>query len=100
MRLLLVVVGNNVTVINKVKGTLNGIPAYKVDSLVLVSKVFKNFKNITSSLGFDGKPIKYEYRTTYVTFRDGIGYWIAFGSFSQNRYDAAEKTMIDSFRYN
>jgi hypothetical protein len=78
-------------------GTLNGIPAYKVDSLVLVSKAFKN---ITSSLGFDGNPIKYEYRITYVTFRDGIGYWLAFGSFSQNRYDPVEKTMIDSFRYN
>lgn len=48
-------VGNNVTVVNKVKGTLNGIPAYKVDSLVLVPKAFKN---ITSSLGFDGNPIK------------------------------------------
>jgi hypothetical protein len=90
-------VGNNITVTNKVKGMLNGIPAYKIENTVLVPKVFKN---VTSSLGYDGKPITQQYRTAYVTFRDGIGYGISFLSFSQNRYNAIEKTMIDSFRYN
>jgi hypothetical protein len=90
-------VGDNVTVTNKVKGMLNGIPAYKIENTVLVPKVFKN---ITSSLRYDGKPITQLYRTGYVTFRDGIGYWISFLSFSQNRYNAIEKTMIDSFRFN
>jgi hypothetical protein len=89
--------GNDTVVTNKTKGILNGFPAYKIESTVLVPKVFKN---LTSSLGFDGKPIKYQYRTLYVTFRDGIGYWIQFFTYSPNRFNPVEKTMIDSFRYN
>lgn len=54
---------------------LNGIPAYEVEETTLVPK---SLKNITLSLGFDGIPIKYQYKTTYVSFRDGIGYWIQF----------------------
>ncbi|MDP9290222.1 MAG: hypothetical protein M3P08_18790 [Thermoproteota archaeon] len=61
----------------------------------------KEFKNITSGLGFDGKPIIYQYQTLYVrTFRDGIGYWIQFFTYSPDRYNLVEKTTIDSFRYN
>jgi hypothetical protein len=88
---------DNITVINKIKGMLNGIPAYKVVETALVPK---SLKNITSSLGFDGKLIKYEYRTTYVTFRDGIGYWIQFYTYSPDRFNPVQKRMIDSFRYN
>jgi hypothetical protein len=89
--------GNDTVVTNKTKSILNGFPAYKIESTVLVPKVFKN---VTSSLGFDGKPIMYQYRTLYVTFRDGIGYWIQFFTYSPDRYNPIEKTMIDSFRYN
>jgi hypothetical protein len=89
--------GNNTVVTNKTKGLLNGFPAYKIDSTVLVPKPFKN---ITSSLGFDGIPITHQYQTTYVTFRGGIGYWITFLTYSQDRFNPVEKTMIDSFRYN
>ena len=71
--------------------------ATKIESTVLVPKVFKN---VTSSLGFDGKPITHQYRTLYVTFRDGIGYWIQFFTYSPSRFNPIEKTMIDSFRYN
>lgn len=45
-------------------------------------------------------PIKYQYQTTYVTFRNGIGYWITFLTYSPYRFSQVEKTMIDSFRYN
>ena len=89
--------GNDTVVTNKTKGILNGLPAYKIESTVLVPKVFKN---VTSSLGFDGKPIIYQYRTTYVTFKDGIGYWIEFFTYSPDRFNPVEKTMIDSLRYN
>jgi hypothetical protein len=89
--------GNDTVVTNKTKGILNGFPAYKIESTMLVSKVFKN---ITSSLGFDGKPITHQYQTSYVTFRNGIGYCIAFLTFSPNRFNSVEKTMLDSFRYN
>jgi hypothetical protein len=89
--------GNDTVVTNKTKGILNGLPAYKIESTVLVPKVLKN---VTSSLGFDGKPIIYQYRTTYVTFKDGIGYWIEFFTYSPDRFNPVEKTMIDSFRYN
>jgi hypothetical protein len=34
-------VGNNITVIDKVKGTLSGLPAYKIDNIVTVPKVLK-----------------------------------------------------------
>jgi hypothetical protein len=90
-------VKDNTTVISKIKGMLNGIPAYKVEQITLVPK---SVKNITSSLGFDGIPIKYQYKTTYVSFRDGIGYWIQFYTYSPDRFNPVEKTMIDSFRYN
>jgi hypothetical protein len=89
--------GNDIVVTNKTKGLLNGFPAYKIESTVLVPKVFKN---VTSSLGFDGKPIIYRFHTFYVTFRNGIGYWIQFVTYSPDRYNPIEKTMIDSFRYN
>jgi hypothetical protein len=89
--------GNDTVVTNKTKGLLNGFPAYKIESTVLVPKVFKN---VTSSLGFDGKPIIYQYRVLYVTFRDGIGYWIQFFTYSPEWYYPVEKTMVDSFRYN
>jgi hypothetical protein len=90
-------VKDNTTVTNKIRGMLNGIPAYKVEEITLVPM---SLKNITSSLGFDGMPIKYQYETTYVTFRGGFGYWIQFYTYSPGRYNAVEKTMIDSFRYN
>jgi hypothetical protein len=89
--------GNNTIVTNKTKGILNGFPAYKIDSIVIVPKVFKN---ITSSLGFDGKPITHQYQTLYLTFRNGIGYWIQFYTYSPDRFNPVEKTMTDSFRYN
>jgi hypothetical protein len=89
--------GNNTIVTNKTKSILNGFPAYKLEIAELVPKVFKN---ITSSLGYDGMSIKYQYQTTYVTFRNGIGYWIEFRNYSPERFNPVEKTMIDSFRYN
>jgi hypothetical protein len=89
--------GNDTVVTNKTKGLLNGFPAYKIEGTVLVPKVFKN---VTSSLGFDGKPIVNQYRIFYVTFRDGIGYWIQFFTYSPDKYYPVEKKMIDSFRYN
>jgi len=60
-------VKDNTTVINKIKGMLNGIPAYRVEEVTLVPK---SLKNITSSLGFDGIPIKYQYkiRDKYLIF--------------------------------
>jgi hypothetical protein len=89
--------GNNTIVTNKTKGILNGFPAYKIEDIVAVPK---EFKNITSSIGLDGKPLKYQHRVLYVTFRDGIGYWIEFRNYSPERFNPVEKTMIDSFRYN
>ena len=89
--------GNNTIVTNKAKGMLNGFPAYKIESIVLVPDVLRN---ITTSLGFDGKPITHQYQTTYVTFKDGIGYWITFLTYSPERFNPVKKTMIDSFRYN
>lgn len=89
--------GNNTIMINKIKGMLNGFPAYKIEDMVLVPK---ELKNITSSTGLDGKLIKYQHRTLYVTYRDGIGYWIAFFTYSPDRFNPVEKIMIDSFRYN
>jgi hypothetical protein len=88
---------NNTIVTNKTKGILNGFPAYKLEIAELVPKVFEN---ITSSLGYDGMPIKYQYQTTYVTFRNGIGYWITFLTYSPFIFNPVENTMIDSFRYN
>jgi hypothetical protein len=89
--------GNDTIVTSKTKGTLNGFPAYKIEDIVSVPK---DLKNITSSIGLDEKPLKYQHRTLYVTFRDGIGYWIEFRTYSQDRFNPVEKTMIDSFRYN
>ena len=79
---------------SKIQGMLNGFPAYKIEVMALIPK---SFKNITSSLGYDGMPIKYEYRTVYVSFKDGIGYWITFFTYSTDRFNPIEKTMIDSF---
>src|SRR5947209_17679486 len=89
--------GNNTIVTSKTKGMLDGFPAYKLEIAELVPRLFKN---ITSSLGYDGMPIKYQYQTTYVTFRNGIGYWITFLTYSPSKFNPVEKTMIDSFRYN
>jgi hypothetical protein len=62
---------------------------------MIIGIVPSELKNITSSIGLDGNPLKYQYRSLYETFRDGIDYWIEF-----RIYSLVEKTMIDSFRYN
>jgi hypothetical protein len=83
----------NTTVVSKVKGSLNGLPAYRIEAVMPSNPV--NYTHTTTKI-----PL---HSILYLTIKGGLIYTIFFHTFDKNiqtDFMPKVKTMIGSFQYN